>query len=218
MKKHQESPRPYPSHKLNNKAPPKSPFKDPFDIKKEIIPLREAPNTGFKADTIIVESGFRPIFRREDVVGKFQDDSLEEERRVTGTFARRSDNFEEDEEDEELPVESPQNVFFEPMFIPSPMDVVAAPLTNASAEEDDMLTEASERQDFFYLPPNEKRSTEAVLDTSLLKDPFPSQNDFIKLSPKTKQFIKDTPQFSPFTGELPAALANSQSKENTVAS
>lgn len=220
VKKVYESPRPSYTNrkKTNNKAAPKSPFKDPFDIKSEAIPLREASNTGFKADTIIVESGFRPIFRREDVE-QLEDESAEVVRkRTSGTFSRRSDNI-EDLESEELPsdlTQSAQTAFFEPMFIPSPMDAVALPLVNKSVDQDDLLTEASERQEFFYLPPTEKRSTEAVLDTSLLNDPFPSKNDFIKLSPKTKQFIKDTPQFSPFLGELPMPLADRQSKENNI--
>jgi hypothetical protein len=199
--------------------PPRSPFKDPFDIKTESpIVLREASNTGFKADTVIVESGFRPIFRREDVV-KIEsfEDSGEGISGNNPSISRRSDNFEDSDELEGLLTnEETQSTFFEPMFIPSPRDSVALPLvndTNDSKEQVDiMVADASDKQEFFYLPPNDsKRSTvtydaKAVLDTSLLNDPHPSKNDVVKLSSKTKQFIKDTPQFAPFTGEIPSDL------------
>lgn len=220
---------PRPPHKYpmkKNEKPilqhsPRSPFKDPFDMKKEVMPYDDVPNTGFKEDTIIVESGFRPIFRREDV--KKPDDSMEESdgERISASIpsiSRRSDDFVDSDEyvGELLTNEEPQKQFFEPMFIPSPRDSIALPLVNDTQEEtsddDTMVAEASERQEFFYLPPNEsKRSVvaydaKAVLDTSLLNDPLPSQNDFVKLSSKTKQFIKDTPQFAPFTGEIPSDL------------
>lgn len=208
-----DSPRPYKTNvKKIEKLPPRSPFKDPFDIKNEPISLREAANTGFKPDTVIVESGFRPIFRREDVVHR-EDESEEEidDRQVNSskqTISRRSDDFDESEET----YSQSTSAFFEPMFIPSPFDSVALPLAKESSQEDQMLAEASERQDFFYLPPSDsKRSAvsydgKAILDTSLLNDPLPSQNDLRSLSSKTKQFIKDTPQFAPFKGEIPSDL------------
>lgn len=192
--------------------PPRSPFKNPYDIKQEQSPVDQYDNqpldknTGFQADTIIVESGFRPIFRREDITER--DDSIErDERSSSGGFSRRSDNFEDDEEFIEEPESSP---FFEPMFIPSPRDNID---NKSNAQIDSMEAEASEKEEFFYLPPNEsKRSAvtydaKAVLDTSLLSDPLPSPNDFVKLSSKTKQFIKAHPlQFGPFTGEIPTDL------------
>lgn len=206
-----DSHRPYKTNvKKIEKSPPRSPFKDPFNIKNEPVPLREAANTGFKPDTVIVESGFRPIFRREDVVHREEDSFEESQERVADqskSISRRSDNFEDSEEI----YSEPTSAFFEPMFIPSPLDSVALPLTNDSSQEDQMLAEASER-DFFYLPPSDsKRSAvkydaKAILDTSLLNDPLPSQNALRSLSSKTKQFIKDTPQFAPFTGEIPSDL------------
>ncbi|CRL07149.1 CLUMA_CG020142, isoform A [Clunio marinus] len=189
----------------------RSPFKDPFNIKAEIQPVHEVPNTGFKADSVIVESGFRPILNRQDVV-RLEESSEENGRNVRSkiSISRRIDDFVS--EDEDL-VDAPKSVYFEPIFIPSPRDSVAAPFTNSSDEQTDHMTaDASERQDIFYLPPSEtKRSAaiydaKAILDTSLLNDPLPSKNDFVKLSSKTKQFIKDTPQFLPFTGEIPSDL------------
>lgn len=216
------TPRPHKQyHKKVEKVkqqPPRSPFKDPFDIKTESpVSLREASNTGFNAETVIVESGFRPIFRREDVV-KIEsfEESGEGISNNNPTIQRRSDDFEDsDELDGLLTNEEPQSAFFEPMFIPSPRDSIALALVNDTSEEqtdEPMMAEASEKQEFFYLPPSEsKRSAvtydaKAVLDTSLLNDPLPSKNDFVKLSSKTKQFIKDTPQFAPFTGEIPTDL------------
>lgn len=212
MLKPNDATRPYKTNvKKIEKQPPRSPFKDPFDIKNEPIALREAANTGFKADTVIVESGFRPIFRREDIVQRDEDSFEESDERIidpSKSISRRSDNFDDSEE----AYAPPTSAFFEPMFIPSPLDSVALPLTNDSSQEDQMLAEASDRQDFFYLPPTDsKRSVvsydgKAILDTSLLNDPLPSQNDLRSLSLKTKQFIKDTPQFAPFTGEIPSDL------------
>lgn len=202
------------NNKKIEKGPVRSTFKDPFDIRNEPVQVPQHSNTGFKADTIIVESGFRPI-RREDTIKR--DDSFEESgERISGlpvSISRRSDNFEDAFEAEE----EPQSAFFEPMFIPSPPDSVALPLVNKTESQTDgqadyMVADSSDRQDIFYLPPNEsKRSAvtydaKAILDTSLLNDPLPSENDFVKLSSKTKQFIKDTPQFAPFTGEIPTDL------------
>lgn len=212
LKPNEVPPRTYKTNvKKIEKQPPRTPFKDPFDIKNEPIALREAANTGFKPDTVIVESGFRPIFRREDVVHRDEDSFDESEERIidpSKSISRRSDNFDESEET----YSQPSSAFFEPMFIPSPLDSVALPLTNESSQEDQMLAEASERQDFFYLPPSDsKRSAvsydgKAILGTSLSNDPLPSQNDLRSLSSKTKQFIKDTPQFAPFKGEIPSDL------------
>lgn len=213
-KKAPESLRPHKQvHKKTEKYPVRSTFKDPFDVKLNPVPLREAANTGFKAETIIVESGFQPIRREDDFK---PENSFEESDEINHgpltSISRRSDTFDDSSEFEDF--EEPKSAFFEPMFIPSPLDSMALPLVNNSDSQsvDTMVADASERQDIFYLPPNEsKRSAvkydaKAILDTSLLNDPLPSKNDFVKLSSKTKQFIKDTPQFAPFKGEIPSDL------------
>jgi hypothetical protein len=209
--------------------PERNPFKDPFNVKPAIDSeeLSTAANTGFKEETVIVESGFRPIFRREDVLSKGGDESDDDddnnnrannERSQGPSIMRRSDDFAESNEDDNiglLTFEQPQSHFFEPMFIPSPRDSMALPLVNdtATSEEvkdegkDIMEAEASEKEEFFYLPPSEmKRSSSISYDSSLLNNhPLP-QNDFVKLSSKTKQFIKETPQFTQYKGELPKEL------------
>lgn len=186
-----------PPHKSNEKIP----FKAPYNIKNDSTSIEDiAENTGFKAESIIVESGFRPIFKREDV---FTSEEEEEEPQISAripSISRRSDvNI---NENQFYPSDDPQS--FEPVFIPSPQDSVAMPLIDSRENETDMmLAEATERHGVYYLPPNEvKRS--AILDPLDLKDPLPSEIQ--KLSSKTKKFIQDTPQFVPFKGELPLSL------------
>lgn len=203
------------SNRKPEKAPARSPFKEPFQAKNESRQIDDlATNSGFKADSIIVESGFRPIFRREDVEVINDDDvSLEydnENDKVSFTIpsiSRRSDSdFHDVYEGEGQFIQSDDPQSFEPMFIPSPEDVAALPLVNSSSNDptDVMVAEASDRQGVLYLPPHEvKRS--AVLDPLDLKDPLPAET-FQKLSSKTKKFIQDNPQFVPYSGELPKDL------------
>lgn len=201
--------------KKGERTPPRSTFKDPFDIRPAASEqLEEASNTGFKADTVIVESGFRPIFRREDVVARDDDDSEETEVRMKhSSISRRMDDFDDTFSEGEKFFEQPQGIHFEPMFFPSPRDdeTQSSKLQMNDTSDIEMASDASDAY-LAYLPPNDsKRSAvsydaKAILDTSLLNDPLPAENDFIKLSSKTKQFIKDTPQFAPFTGEIPSDL------------
>lgn len=202
------------ANKKPEKIPVRSPFKEPFNVKNDSRPISDlATNSGFKADSIVVESGFRPIFRREDVEHVDGDSSIEfenESDKVSFTvpsISRRSDSdFHDVYEGEGHFVESSEPQSFEPMFIPSPKDVIALPLVNSSSaeEKDIMVAEASDRQGVLYLPPHEvKRS--AILDPLELKDPLPAEN-FQKLSSKTKKFIQDNPQFVPYSGELPKDL------------
>jgi hypothetical protein len=238
LKKVQATSRPL-KLKKKEKMPERNPFKDPFNVKPAVDSeeLSTAANTGFKEETVIVESGFRPIFRREDVLSKGGDESDDDDNhnhanneRLQGpSIMRRSDDFVDSSEDDNvglLTFEQPQSHFFEPMFIPSPRDSMALPLVNDTASievkdegKDIMEAEASEKEEFFYLPPSEmKRSSSISYDSSLLNNhPLP-QNDFVKLSSKTKQFIKETPQFTQYKGELPKELlqqlsANREEKE-----
>lgn len=97
-------------------------------------------------------------------------------------------------------------------------------------EGDDKMAMAGERVDAYYLPPDTHKSPphnvypegsvvtydgKAVLDTSLVNLPPPlpphynSQNSIIYPSShlsKTEQLIRYTPQFGPFTGEIPPLL------------
>jgi hypothetical protein len=222
---HEQQMRPYKGGNKKAEKQPivRSPFKDPFNIRNDTGEISDlASNTGFKVDSIIVESGFRPIFRREDVIEE-ESKELENERASFSipSISRRSDNdFHDVYEGEGQFFQGDEPQSFEPMFIPSPEDVVAQPLVNVSNGDDQtdfMVAEASERQSILYLPPNEvKRS--AILDPLELKDPLPSQNDFVKLSSKTKKFIQNTPQFVPFLGELPRDLMLQINRESSASS
>lgn len=204
------------STKGNNnieKNPVKSPFKEPFNIKNLTSSDDLVENTGFKAESIIVESGFRPIFNHEDVFSPDNTNEGSDEQVNTSKISRRSDNdfYEDDEEEEYDDDDEHENQFhqsdlpqsFEPVFVPSPADSVPV------NKDSDLMAEASERQSVFYLPPNEVKRSAVLdpLDQINLKDPLPSEN-YQKISQKTKKFIQDNPQFRPFKGELPFILGN----------
>lgn len=231
LKKVQETSRPLKLRKKEKPQPhdiPKNPFKDPFQSKPQSEELDVAKNTGFKEDTVIVESGFRPIFRNEEIKRKDEGDEYQSEKSHGPSISRRSDDFGESVEDDHdhvgyLTYEKPQLASFEPMFIPSPRDSIALPLVQEEAAESeehevgDMQAEASEKDEFYYLPPSSEAKRSALsLDSPLLENhPLP-QNDFVKLSSKTKQFIKETPQFTQYKGELPRELQQQISGNHEV--
>lgn len=226
-------PRPMKYQMKTYKNPVRNSFNDPFQIKNESNTFKSAQNTGFKPDSVIVEGGFKPIYRREDVINL-----NEESEEVVKVSNRRRDDFISDI-DEAIESDAflinndePVRTLFEPMFIPSPLDSIAlAQVKNNRSDinsdmlvEDgeDKIAEANERQDYFYLPPDShanshhlvldskkavKFDAKAVLDTSLLSSDPVYRNDFVALSSKTKQFIKDTPQFGPFKGEIPKEIS-----------
>jgi hypothetical protein len=188
---------------------PKNSFKDPFEIRNESVLIEDVRNTGFKPDSIVVESGFKPIHRNEN----------DENIRVS---ERRRDDFvsdiDEAIESDALLIKNndePQSALFEPMFIPSPLDSIALAQTqlntNATSNEmvyedgDDKFAEANERQDYYYLPPDSKKLI--AFDGSLLSTDVTkiNRNDYAGLSTKAQQLVK-TPQFGPFRGEIPKDL------------
>lgn len=171
----------------------KGTFKAPYEVigpkgQKESSSL----SNGFKADSVIVEGGFKPIVRRRS------DEEEEEELMVTSN-RRSDDNGELNEQSEEgdalfVNQEVPTAVF-EPMFIPSPRDNVnkkhlpkehlTGDLIDMDVEEgDDKMAMAAERVDAYYLPPDMPHTPphlsaypegsvvtfdgKAVLDTSLV--------------------------------------------------
>lgn len=208
-----------------------SSFNDPFQIHNDSAAIRTAQNTGFKGDSVVFEKGFKPIYRREDVIN-INDESSE----IIRVSNRRRDDFvsdiDEAIESEVLLInnDQPVNSLFEPMFIPSPLESVALPQVNKSRINPDMqiedgedkIAEGNERQDYFYLPPNSKNSKleivafdgKAVLDTSLLNSDPVIRNDFA-LSSKTREFIRDTPQFGKFKGEIPKEIITQLNSESS---
>lgn len=136
--------------------------------------LPPAINTGFKPESIVIESGFKPILSKE--VEERNDDEgpeLEYESEIgviNVPVVENSDNSET-----KKAVES-----FEPVFIPSPLDkqstqtplkmrkranpkkshllvIIKKQGRNVNNEDEDEIAEAAERVDSFYLPPPDKK-------------------------------------------------------------
>ncbi|KAI8422931.1 hypothetical protein MSG28_014034 [Choristoneura fumiferana] len=88
----------------------------------ENTPLHPAVNTGFKPDTIVVESGFKPIIREPLMAG--------EDRITDYDGANRREDTDVEEDYDEAPQTLSNHAYssdkltqsFEPMFIPSPPD------------------------------------------------------------------------------------------------
>lgn len=159
-----------------------------FEIKKTLAPYSSRPihhgphSEGFKPDSVVIESGFKPIVRRREDVR--QEDEYADER--APLFARRDSrprsssaherDIEIDDavESEGVYIESQaQNKQFEPMFKPSPLESVVENVKSSDdAEEEpeqekltgdlremnveegeDKMAMAAERFDTFYLPP-----------------------------------------------------------------
>lgn len=123
----------------------KNKFSGPYNIKREEFSSDiKAPNPGFKPDSVIIESGFRPIVKRRNDKGEVVEieedeeeveekqfdevDEHDEEEYEDGQYQknRRNDHGDETEfntdalfnsKSAEVPLKT-----FEPMFIPSPPD------------------------------------------------------------------------------------------------
>ncbi|XP_028028127.1 protein Skeletor, isoforms D/E isoform X2 [Bombyx mandarina] len=114
-----------PRVKLENELLPQNVMKSSDFIGESVdsSTLPPAMNTGFKPDSIVVESGFKPIIREPLMAGE---DRIAE---YDGNSNRREDtNVEEDYEESPQPVANHKvpsekmTETFEPMFIPSPPD------------------------------------------------------------------------------------------------
>uniref|UniRef100_A0AAG5CXG1 Protein Skeletor n=1 Tax=Anopheles atroparvus TaxID=41427 RepID=A0AAG5CXG1_ANOAO len=142
-----------------------------------------AANHGFEPSSVVVESGFRPIYRRKDDYDlEFEDNRAHEH----GFQRRQDDDIDEAIESDALMIhgqDEPVRQTFEPMFIPSPLDSMAMAHVKASAssgsagpsresatkrnveilpdetadvveaDEDSLGAAANERVDPYYLPP-----------------------------------------------------------------
>ncbi|XP_048001741.1 protein Skeletor, isoforms D/E isoform X2 [Leguminivora glycinivorella] len=139
-------------------------------------PLAPAVNTGFKPDSIVVESGFKPIIREplmasEDRITNFGDSS----------------NRRQDTDVEEDYVEAPQGISlptssqayppsetltqsFEPMFIPSPLDHISENAEKATTTELFPSNHAKEERPYpFYVQDNDK-TDELFSEKNMEKD------------------------------------------------
>ncbi|ETN58551.1 DOMON domain-containing protein [Anopheles darlingi] len=173
----------------------------PHDVYEQKVSYEGlAANHGFEPSSVVVESGFKPIYRRKD------DYDLEfEDNRAHGFLRRQDDDIDEAIESDALMIhgqdDAPVKQTFEPMFIPSPLDSMAMaqvkPATKTGTgstrrnveilpdetadvvgEDEDTLGAANERVDPYYLPPIGSDGSEvsfdgkAVLDVSLLNGPL----------------------------------------------
>ena len=189
-----------------------------------VTSLKPARNTGFDPDSIVIESGFKPIIRNvekpTDVAQKRASEKLEQEedvRRRETSNHKPTDNF-------------------EPVFIPSPPVPTVATMkkskkksTNGKTrpgDADDMEM-AADRVNAYYLPPlssqfpnnppsslspSPSSSSEVLItfDGKALKDSSLvrsisgiEEHSKSKLSSDT---LSRTPQFGRFKGELPPPI------------
>ncbi|XP_063703594.1 protein Skeletor, isoforms B/C [Culicoides brevitarsis] len=203
-------------------------YKPPFEMKKS-RPHQE----GFKPDSVVIESGFKPIVRRRDETTREDEDEYERAPMFARRDSRPRSSSSAHERDMEIDdaIESEgvyiatqnQNKQFEPMFKPSPLESVVekkAPAEKLSGdlremnveEGEDKMAMAAERFDSFYLPPQGfpegsvvTFDGKAVLDTALV-NAAPS-NEVQRRSDqglsRIELLIRDKPQFGPFRGEIP---------------
>lgn len=128
---------------------PGSVFKKPFDVHEvkeeplsaDIASMKPAINNGFKPDSVVVESGFRPILRQQP------DDTVPES--IHQIAHRREDPGSEIDEVMETDTlfltaqKDTQSLNFEPMFIPSPPDSTNATIIRNIINSQPVLAVAS---------------------------------------------------------------------------
>ncbi|XP_071866433.1 DM13 and DOMON_DOH domain-containing protein skeletor isoform X4 [Bombus fervidus] len=184
-----------------------------------VTPIKPARNTGFNPDSIVIESGFKPIIRNTekatDVAQKRVSEKVEQEDvRLRETLNHKAvDNF-------------------EPVFIPSPPVPTVATVkkskkksTNAKPRPSDAndMEMAADRMNAYYLPPlpgqfpnnpppSPSPSSEVLItfDGKMLKDSSLvrsisgiGEHSKSKLS---SDVLSRTPQFGRFKGELPPPI------------
>ncbi|XP_055634516.1 protein Skeletor, isoforms B/C [Toxorhynchites rutilus septentrionalis] len=151
-------------------------FKTAYDVHESKTQIETVPSVGFEPSSVVVESGFKPIYRRQGMPNAEFDDHI---RHHGNTLQRRQDDdIDEAIESDALMIGSgePQRQAFEPMFIPSPLDSMAMAQKTFEAEERkerirksdqlsgdlkemnveegaDKMAMADDRVDSFYLPP-----------------------------------------------------------------
>ncbi|XP_055540426.1 protein Skeletor, isoforms B/C isoform X1 [Wyeomyia smithii] len=207
-------------------------FKAPYDVHENKTPVDPLPNSGFEPSSVVVESGFKPIHRRNGESNAEYEDLM---RHHSNMIQRRQDyDIDEAIESDALMIGSgePQRQAFEPMFIPSPLDSMAMAHKSAEVDNDrkdgqlsgdlkqmnvevgeDKMAMADDRVDSFYLPPDGQNVVKVYPEGSVVSYDGKAVLDVSLLkSPtnvrqevvtKTEQFVRDNPQFGPFRGEIP---------------
>ncbi|KAJ3643944.1 hypothetical protein Zmor_026624 [Zophobas morio] len=200
------------------------PFKPPFSLKP-------AQNTGFRPESVIIESGFKPIITKE-IQKRIDEPDLEYESEI-GVI------------DHERPPLPPQS--FEPVFVPSPIDklkhkrpyikkvIIKHSRSIPEEDSDEPVAAAAERVESYYLPPlgtppqiSQSRQPSNIDIEGPEKIDLASPPDVVvtydgkrvsgasltakiadrssildQRASKAAELIKARPQFAPFKGELP---------------
>lgn len=128
--------------KLNNEYPIQNEIKssDFLGESTETSTLKPAVNTGFKPDSIVVESGFKPIIREPLMA---VEDRITDYDGITNVNRREDTDVEEDYDESPQPITNHANPIpseqltetFEPMFIPSPPDhLLSLPIEDKTKE------------------------------------------------------------------------------------
>ncbi|XP_055594127.1 protein Skeletor, isoforms B/C [Uranotaenia lowii] len=147
-------------------------FKSPYEVTENKTPIDPPVNHGFEPSSVVVESGFKPIYRRNDMNAEYDDEIRHHG--VEMIQRRQDDDIDEAIESDALMIGSgePQRQSFEPMFIPSPLESMAmerksgnevdnypeerltGDLKEMNVENgEDKMAMADERVDAYYLPP-----------------------------------------------------------------
>ncbi|KAK1125042.1 hypothetical protein K0M31_006380 [Melipona bicolor] len=174
-----------------------------------VTPLKPARNTGFDPDSIVIESGFKPIIRNME--------------KPTDVAQKRSSEKLEQEEDVRPSNHKPADIF-EPVFIPSPPVPTVATMKKSTKKKStnsktrpgdaDDMEMAADRMNTYYLPPSHLPSPssevlitfdgKALKDSSLVRSI--SEIEEHSKSKLSSDILSRTPQFGRFKGELPPPI------------
>lgn len=168
---------------------------DPKSNTVQSAAIKPARNTGFDPDSIVIESGFKPIirnFERDTSVGRSQE---------LANFPTQPEDYPMDEPDKQNTNDGAYDIgeeAFEPMFVPSPLDRNSAKKQHilkkfrkiqsvrrkTRLDDLDDMEMAADRLDSYYLPPtgsgpkfnnkkieeNQRKSTLVTFDGKLIED------------------------------------------------
>jgi len=196
--------------------------------------LKPARNTGFDPDSIVIESGFKPIIRntvdREDFAQK---------RISSATNAWRDEAY-----DKSLDYRTIDE--FSPVFVPSlPVTtstnvdgrkrrkkISSSRISSRFDNPDDMEMAADHRLDTYYLPPIANTRAEELppvpssgvlitYDGKKLKDSSGLARSLVDIEHRgrdklTSDILSRTPQFGKFQGDLPPLISAETRRNNTT--
>ncbi|XP_076241241.1 DM13 and DOMON_DOH domain-containing protein skeletor isoform X1 [Calliopsis andreniformis] len=185
--------------------------------------MKPARNTGFNPDSIVIESGFKPIIRNVEVPTDVAQKRMLEKTESSETAVQEVPNHRQVDN-------------FEPVFIPSPpvptIDTgKKLKKKNAKSRPGDVddMEMAADRTNAYYLPPvsstvvkeSPPSSSEVLVtfDGKKVKDSGLARSiSRIEDHPRSKlssDILSRTPQFGRFRGELPPLIPEEARSENS---